>query len=132
MIGVEYQNNTSIKQTFHNLDNTDENVAVKSSVLRMGVYLQDELRITDTLSATLGLRYDHNKWIGSRLSPRAALIWQANPKTTFKARYGRVHRSKVGLMDTEESKIVKIEHQTNATPALNSERLDQIFSLDTA
>ena len=53
MIGVEYQNNTSIKQTFQNLDNTDENVAVKSSVLRMGVYLQDAWRITDTLLATL-------------------------------------------------------------------------------
>ena len=35
-------------------------------------------------------------------------------------------------MDAEESKIVEIEHQTNATPALNPERLDQICSLDTA
>lgn len=93
MAGFEYQNNTSITQTFQNFDNPDENTRIKSSVMRLGVYLQDEWRITGTLSATIGLRYDHNHWIGSRLSPRGALIWQATPKATFKALYGRAHRS---------------------------------------
>lgn len=93
MAGFEYQNNTSITQTFQNFDNPDENTRIKSSVMRLGVYLQDEWRITGTLSATVGLRYDHNHWIGSRLSPRGALIWQATPKITLKALYGRAHRS---------------------------------------
>ncbi|MDE2388013.1 MAG: TonB-dependent receptor [Betaproteobacteria bacterium] len=93
MAGFEYQNNTNITQTFQNFDNPNENLRIKSSVVRLGVYLQDEWRITDTLSATVGLRYDHNHWIGSRLSPRGALIWQATPKATFKALYGRAHRS---------------------------------------
>jgi outer membrane receptor for ferrienterochelin and colicins len=93
MLGMEYQNNTNIKQTYQNFDNPDENVFVRSPVVRMGVYIQDEWRITDTLSATAGLRYDYNKWIDSRLSPRGALIWQATPKTTLKALYGRAFRS---------------------------------------
>ncbi len=93
MLGVEYQNNTSIKQTFQNFVNAADNITINSSVVRVGVYAQDEWRITDTLSATVGLRYDYNTWIGNRLSPRGALIWQATPKATFKALYGRAHRS---------------------------------------
>lgn len=93
MLGVEYQNNTSIKQTFHVLQNPEENVDIKSSVVRMGVYLQDEWRITNTLTSTLGVRYDYNHWIGNRISPRVGLIWQATPKAAFKALYGRAHRS---------------------------------------
>lgn len=93
MAGVEYQNNTHIKQTFEYLENPADNLSVRSSVVRTGVYLQDEWRITDTLTSTLGVRYDYNNWIGNRLSPRGALIWQATPKTSFKALYGRAHRS---------------------------------------
>ena len=37
----------------------------KRQVIRVGVYAQDEWRITDTLSATVGLRYDYNTWIGT-------------------------------------------------------------------
>ncbi|TXI22200.1 MAG: TonB-dependent receptor [Nitrosomonas sp.] len=93
MTGVEYQNNTHIKQTFEYLESPADNITVRSSVVRTGVYLQDEWRITDTLSSTLGVRYDYNNWIGNRLSPRGALIWQATPKAAFKAIYGRAHRS---------------------------------------
>ncbi len=93
MAGVEYQNNTHIKQTFEYLESPADNITVRSSVVRTGVYLQDEWRITDTLSSTLGVRYDYNNWIGNRLSPRGALIWQATPKAAFKAIYGRAHRS---------------------------------------
>jgi len=66
MLGFEYQNNTSIKQSFQNFDNPHSNISIKESVLRLGVYAQDEWQITDTLSLTAGLRYDYNNWIGSR------------------------------------------------------------------
>ena len=93
MFGVEYQNNTDIKQTFQNFANPGQNIAIQNSVLRIGTYIQDEWNINDTLSVTAGLRYDHNKWIDSVFSPRGAVIWQATPKTTFKALYGRSHRA---------------------------------------
>lgn len=119
MVGFEYQNNTSITQTFQNFANPDENARVKSSMMRLGVYLQDEWRITDTLSATVGLRYDHNHWIGSRLSPRGALIWQATPKTTLKALYGRAHRSPNSYERDYGDGISQI-----ANPGLRSEFID--------
>jgi iron complex outermembrane receptor protein len=87
--------------------------------MRLGVYLQDEWRITDTLSATVGLRYDHNHWIGSRLSPRGALIWQATPKTTFKALYGRAHRSPNSYERDYTDGVAQI-----ANPGLRSEYID--------
>ncbi len=119
MAGFEYQNNTSITQTFQNFDNPDENTRIKSSVMRLGVYLQDEWRITGTLSATIGLRYDHNHWIGSRLSPRGALIWQATPKATFKALYGRAHRSPNSNERDYSDGIAQV-----ANPGLRSEYID--------
>ncbi|WP_240142458.1 TonB-dependent receptor plug domain-containing protein [Nitrosomonas oligotropha] len=119
MAGFEYQNNTSIKQTFQNFSSPDENIAIKSSMMRLGVYLQDEWRITDTLSATAGLRYDHNQWIGSRLSPRGALIWQATPKATFKALYGRAHRSPNSNERDYNDGVAQV-----ANPGLHSEFID--------
>lgn len=119
MAGFEYQNNTSITQTFQNFDNPNENVRIKSAVMRLGVYLQDEWRITDTLSATVGLRYDHNHWIGSRLSPRGALIWQATPKATFKALYGRAHRSPNSNERDYNDGVAQV-----ANPGLRSEYID--------
>mgnify|MGYP001558232037 FL=1 len=122
MAGVEYQNNTSIKQSFQNFDHPEDNIAIKSSVVRVGVYAQDEWRITDTLSATVGLRYDYSAWIGSlgnRLSPRGALIWQATPKTTFKALYGRAHRSPNAYERDYTDNISQV-----ANPGLRSEMVD--------
>ncbi|MBK6958158.1 MAG: TonB-dependent receptor [Nitrosomonas sp.] len=122
MAGVEYQNNTSIKQSFQNFDHPEDNSAIKSSVVRVGVYAQDEWRITDTLSATVGLRYDYSAWIGSlgnRLSPRGALIWQATPKTTFKALYGRAHRSPNAYERDYTDGISQV-----ANPGLRSEMVD--------
>ncbi|PSJ18593.1 TonB-dependent receptor [Nitrosomonas supralitoralis] len=119
MLGVEYQNNTHIKQAFQNFDNPDENVAIKSSVVRVGVYAQDEWSITDSLSVTAGLRYDHNDWIGSRLSPRGAIIWQATPKTTLKALYGRAHRSPNSFERDYHDGVSQV-----ANPGLHSESID--------
>ncbi len=122
MLGVEYQYNTRIKQTYHNLDNSeDSNLLIKSSMVRTGVYIQDEWRITDTLSATAGLRYDFNSWINSRLSPRGALIWQATPKTTFKALYGRAHRAPNSFERDYDDGITQV-----ANPGLRAEMVDTL------
>ncbi|WP_305258793.1 TonB-dependent siderophore receptor [Nitrosomonas sp.] len=119
MMGVEYLNGTSIKQTFQNFVDSTGNVAIHSSVIRVGVYAQDEWRITDTMSATLGLRYDYNTWIGNRLSPRGALIWQATPKTTFKALYGRAHRAPNSFERDYADGVSQV-----ANPGLHSEAVD--------
>lgn len=121
MLGVEYQNNTRIQQTTQVFVAPQDNVDIESAVLRTGVYLQDEWQITETLTATAGLRYDYNGWIGSRLSPRGALIWQATPKATLKALYGRAHRAPNSYERDFADGISQI-----ANPHLNSETIDTV------
>lgn len=121
MLGVEYQNNTRIQQTTQVFVAPQDNVDIESAVLRTGVYLQDEWQITETLAATAGLRYDYNGWIGSRLSPRGALIWQATPKATLKALYGRAHRAPNSYERDFADGISQI-----ANPHLNSETIDTV------
>lgn len=121
MFGVEYQNNTSIRQTFQDTDSRLINDAVNTSVLRVGAYAQDEWRITNTLSATAGLRYDYNQWIGSRLSPRGALIWQVTPQAAIKALYGRAHRSPNSFERDFSDDVTQV-----ANPELRSESIDTV------
>jgi len=59
---------------------------------RVGLYAQDEWRLSDTLASTLGLRVDRSSVNGTAFSPRAALIWQATPASTLKLMAGRAHR----------------------------------------
>ena len=119
MFGVEYQNNTDIKQTFQNFDNPAQNIALHNSVLRIGAYIQDEWRINDALSVTAGLRYDHNKWVDSVFSPRGGLIWQASPKVTFKALYSRSHRAPNSFERNYSDGTYQV-----ANPGLQSEMTD--------
>ncbi|MGE0808734.1 MAG: TonB-dependent receptor [Burkholderiaceae bacterium] len=48
------------------------------------LFAEDEWRLTDTLTATLGGRYDHHSSFGGQVSPRAYLVWNANQVLTFK------------------------------------------------
>lgn len=121
MLGVEYQNNTRIQQTNQIFTHPEDSVNILSSVLRTGVYFQDEWQIADTLIATAGLRYDYNGWIGSRLSPRGALIWQATSKTTVKALYGRAHRAPNSYERDLDDGISQM-----ANPDLSSEAIDTV------
>jgi iron complex outermembrane receptor protein len=95
MFGVEGQDEPKIDQGVHGIGfvNPLDNFWIHSPGYRVALYAQDDWRIADTLSATLGLREDHNDVTGTKGSPRAALIWQALPTTTLKALYGIAHRA---------------------------------------
>ncbi len=93
MAGVEAQDNVTVRQSVLDLAQPANDVRIDSSGYRVGVFVQDEWRLIDTLSATLGLRVDHNNFTGTRGSPRAGLIWQATPATTMKLLYGQAHRA---------------------------------------
>ncbi len=41
------------------------------------IFAEDEWRLSDSLAATFGGRYDHHDAFGSELSPRAYLVWNA-------------------------------------------------------
>jgi len=93
MLGLEYQDNARIDQTNDDRTTLGLDTEIKDSGYRAGIYAQDEWRLSDTWSATLGLRADRNDITGTKLSPRAGLIWQTTPATTLKALYGQAHRA---------------------------------------
>jgi iron complex outermembrane receptor protein len=95
MIGTEVQVAPIAEQGVHGIGfvNPTANFWIHSPGTRVGLYFQDEWRVADDLSITLGLREDRDRSTGTKASPRAALIWQALPVTTVKALYGVAHRA---------------------------------------
>ncbi|MDX5409655.1 MAG: TonB-dependent receptor [Thauera sp.] len=95
MLGVEYQRNQRIDQNVIDYADpgSDFNWRDRRAGSRAGIYVQDEWRISDGLASTLGLRIDDNDVTGTKLSPRAGLIWHASAQTAFKLLYGRAHRA---------------------------------------
>jgi iron complex outermembrane receptor protein len=51
---------------------------------RLGLYLQDEWRATQSLTLVAGARYDLDTFINPTVSPRIALIYQALPEHTLR------------------------------------------------
>ena len=54
--------------------------------------VQDEWRLDDSLSLTLGARYDYLDDTGSAVSPRIAAVYRLNRDITFKTQYARAFR----------------------------------------
>ena len=92
MLGLEAQDNYDTGQSQIVVASPAQDIYVPGSSYRVGLYGQDEWRLSNALAATLGLRVDRND-TGTALSPRLALIWQATAKTTVKALYGVAHRA---------------------------------------
>lgn len=93
MLGIEGQQSPRSEQVIPVSGDPADNLLISSPGHRLGVYGQDEWRLTDSLTATLGLRIDENDMTGTHASPRTGLIWQATPATALKALYGRAHRA---------------------------------------
>lgn len=119
-VEVQYSPRTSQSSTAVPADPATDFV-IHSPGRRAGLFAQDEWRLSDTLAATLGLRFDRNNVTGSQTSPRAALIWQASPATTWKALYGRAHRAPNAYeRDYDDG------YSQAANPALGAERIDTL------
>ena len=93
MLGLEAQDNYNINQSEIVVADPALNFSIPGSGYRVGLYGQDEWRLSSALAATLGLRVDRNDSTATALSPRLAFIWQATPETTAKALYGIAHRA---------------------------------------
>lgn len=119
MVGMEYQDNSRHDQTNEDLVNPANNIVVPGSGWRAGVYVQDEWALSETLTATLGLRLDRNNVTGNALSPRAALIWKTSPNTTVKGLYGRAHRAPNAFERDYQDGVSQV-----ANPALAGETVD--------
>ncbi|WP_084544976.1 TonB-dependent receptor plug domain-containing protein [Derxia gummosa] len=93
LFGIEAQQNTRVRQREIDLASDVTRVDIRTGGHRLGLYGQDEWRITPALAAIVGARFDHDDVSGNAASPRAGLIWQRDPATTLKLLHGRARRS---------------------------------------
>jgi outer membrane receptor protein involved in Fe transport len=93
-------------------DNTKKNGTI------VGVYLQDEWKLTDRLTVNYGARYDRvNAFVSeSQLSPRLGVVYQASKDTTLHAGYARYFTPPATekILDTT---VEKFAGTTNALPS---------------
>ncbi len=121
MLGMEAQDNVRYDQALQDFANPANDIFIPGSGYRVGIYGQDEWRLTDMLTTTLGLRVDRNNVTGTNASPRAALIWQANPTTTIKTLYGLGHRAPNAFERDNYDGFTQV-----ANPALHGERVETL------
>jgi outer membrane receptor protein involved in Fe transport len=83
-----------------------------------GVYVQDEWRITDTLTMNAGLRFDQ-MWQyvdANQLSPRLSFTYKPFENTTFHAGYARYFTPPV-LVEAAPANIALFSNTTGAPPS---------------
>lgn len=69
-------------------------------------FFQDEWQINQKLQLVAGARYDHYSDFGGTFNPRAALIWEIDPKLTSKILYGRAFRAPTFLEQANQNNPV--------------------------
>ncbi|PPD04899.1 MAG: TonB-dependent receptor [Methylobacter sp.] len=70
------------------------------------VFFQDEWQINQKLQLVAGARYDRYSDFGGTFNPRAALIWELDPKLTGKILYGRAFRAPTFLEQANQNNPV--------------------------
>lgn len=60
---------------------------------RMGLYLQDELNLSDTQQLVLGWRRDKSRYAAGSSNPRLAWVWRPNENASLKLLHGSAYRA---------------------------------------
>ncbi len=61
-----------------------KDIGGKESHSQEALFAQDEIGLTDSLTFTLGGRYDHHEIYGSHFTPRGYLVYEMNELVTVK------------------------------------------------
>lgn len=87
------KNKFKVKKGDYNAD-TDTLEVAKWDAARttMALYLEDEISFKP-LTLNLGIRWDNPSDYDSQLSPKASLVYRANPNTALRASYGKAFSS---------------------------------------
>ena len=99
-IGIEYQNNSEQYQANYDIEPYFSYLDDSQSSELYGLYIQDEIRISEDFIINAGIRYDTNNFDGTGsnnkqniTNPRLALIYLFQPETTLKLIYGTAYRN---------------------------------------
>ena len=88
-----------------------------------GLFIQDEISITDKHKVLLGFRYDYNSYHGNIFTPRFAYKWTVNDKNILRLNAGTGYR--VVNLFTEDhaaltgARIVEIKNELNPEQSYN-------------
>lgn len=112
---------SSLRYTYYN-DNTSATAKPSSSWLP-GIFLQDNIFISDRQNLLLGMRYDHHLEHGSIITPRIAYKWSWNRHNSLRLNAGTGFRV-VSLFTEEHAALtgareVVIEEQLNPERSYN-------------
>jgi len=93
-LGLEARMNTQQLQYNYDIEFPDEPyVDDDRESLVLGLFGQDEIRLTSNVLLNLGLRYDHYETFGGSVNPRVALVATPWNDTTIKFLYGKAFRA---------------------------------------
>jgi len=90
--GGEVQDDVRQDQWWESSLTGERTVDSRRRAWRGGAFLEDEIRLSASWRANLGLRYDDHP-TAHRLSPRAAVLWSPTGATTVKLLYGSAFRA---------------------------------------
>ena len=90
-VGTEYQN--SLRADYRAWDEWETYFDGDFPYQTLAFYAQEELQATKNLSFTAGIRWDKYSNIGSRATPRGAIVYNPLKSATLKLLYGEAFRS---------------------------------------
>lgn len=94
---------------------------------RLGIYIQDEWRLSDTLSVVAGLRWDLHNELNPTYSPRLAAIYKPNEHHTFRVSGSIAYRPpnllETYLLEQGTIKPLGITSTTIGSQNLNPEKI---------
>ncbi|HYQ24567.1 TonB-dependent receptor domain-containing protein [Stenotrophomonas sp.] len=82
-VGGQYNDTDMIDGVF-GMDGAGYRSNTKQKHRMWALFAEDNWSLTDTLTATFGLRYDDHNVFGSHVSPRGYLVWNASDAWTLK------------------------------------------------
>jgi iron complex outermembrane receptor protein len=84
----------------------------------ISAFVQDQIQLAEGLDLTLGARWDDNQDVGTRLTPRASLVWQPAEGHVLKAQHAQGHRAPT-FFELYTVRGVDLDFEVNTTSELS-------------
>jgi outer membrane receptor for ferrienterochelin and colicins len=110
-----YDDNTPVTA-----DENDININQPSNIYLPGIFIQDEIALSQNQKLLAGLRYDYNSEHGNILTPRLNYKWSPNKNNTFRLGFGNGYR--VANVFSEDHAALTGARQVVITEALKPEK----------